>query len=156
VIARVVTLCLIATSTLPVLATDLFGGPAVTVPSGSREGNESEIKAGYERVSKIKSPERTVAAESLGLPLGTVAVGKLVVVGSISDQSVRGILAQVRGPLRWKDNRHIQVAGDDRYAIVTIGDRERDPCCFGTLLFANRNAAWVLLDDVWVSHQAAT
>ena len=144
VIARVVTLCLIATSTLPVLATDLFDGPAVTVPSGSREGNESEIKAGYERVSKIKSPERTVAVESL--------VGKLVVVGSITDQSVREILAQVYGPHRWKDNRRTKVAGDDRYAIVTIGDRERDPCCFGTLLFANRNSAWVLMDDVWISH----
>jgi len=154
--ARLVTLCLIAASTLPALATDLAGAPAVTVQSGSREDNESEIKAGYERVQKIKSPERAIAAESLGMRLGTVAVGKLVVVGSITDQSVKEILAQAHGPGRWNYNRRIKVTGDDRYAMVTIGDRERDPCCFGTLLFAYRNANWVLLHDVWISHLGPT
>jgi hypothetical protein len=69
-------------------------------------------------------------------------------VGSISDPDVRTLLGRI-------DERVMdatKVTGDERFAIVQLGDPENDPCCTTTILFENRNGVWTLVADIWQSH----
>jgi hypothetical protein len=122
------------------------------VTKGSPESREEEARIGFKHVQKIHAPERTITGDSPGRSDKGAHGAIVVVIGSIEDHSVREILTKVREQLGERANRETRVTGDERYAIVKLGNREKDPCCFSEFLFANHEAKWVLLHDIWISH----
>ena len=149
-IARHITLCLFVIGTFA--SFDLGAAEATAVTKSSRENREVEVQKGFAHVWKIHAPERTITAEGLG-PSDEAARGaKVIVIGSIADQSTREILSKVREQLGKRANRETTVTGDESYAIVALGNKEKDPCCFSTFLFGKHEATWLLLKDTWISH----
>jgi hypothetical protein len=150
VVPRFLALWLIACSVLRVQAAD-----AARDPQGieeSRESRRAEVDAGFRHVGTIHRPEREIAASKIGQPYLTAASPKILVVGSISDAQIASMLAHIHQQYGDRAKRVTRVTGDDKYAVVELGDRKLDVCCFATFLFANRNANWVMLTAVSMSH----
>jgi hypothetical protein len=118
----------------------------------SRETLEIESNAGFAHVRSINAPQRTVVPAAIGQEHLKAAGTRLQVIGSISDRSVGAILSQVHEQFGKRAARYTKVTGDEQYAVVELGDRERDPCCFGTLLFSNRQTKWILVTEFVLSH----
>ena len=150
-LARSMTLCLVVIGTFA--SFDLGAAEDSAIPEMSRESREKEAQEGFRHVRKISAPERTITADSPGRPDAAARGKKVVVIGSIADHSAREILSKVSEQFgKRAANREARVTGDERYAIVELGNRKKDPCCFSKFLFAKHETTWVLLDDIWVSH----
>jgi hypothetical protein len=150
VITRFLAVTLIAgglSFTLPVRA-----GEEPQVTNLSRETREMESEIGFAHVRSINAPKRTVAPTTIGQEHLKAAGKDLQVIGSISDLSVSAILSQIHQQFGKRAARHTKVTGDEQYAVVDLGDRKRDPCCFGTLLFSKRQSEWVLVTEFVLSH----
>ena len=150
VIARLATVFLVALCISSALIVQASDDPKVT--DSSRDNREAESRAAFAHVRKIHAPQRNLKPEDIGQQHLASSGKELLVIGSISDRSVGVILSQVNQHAGKRVARDMKVTGDEQYAVVEIGNRERDPCCFGTLLFANHKAAWVMVADTWMSH----
>jgi hypothetical protein len=150
VIARNITLCLFVIGTF--ISSNLRAAEATAGTKSSRESREEEAQKGFAHVRIIHAPERTIMAESPETSGEAGRGTKVVVIGSIADRSTREILSRVRAQLGKRANRETRVTGDEHYAIVALGDTEKDPCCFSTFLFGKHEATWVLLKGTWISH----
>jgi hypothetical protein len=149
VIARILTLCLIAGAPLADTYAQATGDAATR---DLREYRKEEGKKGFDHVAYIRGPMRIANARDFEGIYEAASDAKIIVIGSIADQTLTEVLSRMREHIGKRINRRTKVTADERYALVEIGDRKHDPCCFGTLLFANHAGTWVVLEDILVSH----
>jgi hypothetical protein len=143
--ARFAVACLLAACTFGPSDACSEDEPVVT---GIRDQLRASIGPGYEHVRAIHSPTRRVAVEQLGNP-GRAKAGTMIsIIGTLSDQQARAILELVGDGVL----ETTKVTGDQQFAVVQLGDAERDPCCTTTVLFENRDGIWTNLGAIWQSH----
>jgi hypothetical protein len=148
VIARFLKIVLVAVCTVCTPLVRAGEDPKST--KTSRETREVEGNTGFAHVKNIHAPKRVVVPTAIGQE--HLKAAGLEVIGTISDGSVGLILSQVHEQLGERAARETKITGDEQYAVVELGNRERDACCFGTFLFANRQAKWVLVTEYVMSH----
>ncbi len=150
VFARILTLCLIAVA--PLAAFSARAADNLPTTKTLREYRKEESKIGFDHMARIHGPIRIENGRDFKDAYEAASDAKIVVIGSMSDQALREILSRLRGHIGKRINRETKVTADGRYALVELGDRKHDPCCFGTLLFANHQGTWVVLEDILISH----
>jgi hypothetical protein len=124
-----------------------FASEDAVVATSVRDQLAASVGPGYAHVAKIERPLRHVTGRVLGSP--TLApTATIAVIGTLSDQQVRAILELVGDGSR----EATRVTGDHEFAVVQIGDPQRDPCCTTTVLFENRGGTWTNLGAVTQSH----
>jgi hypothetical protein len=148
--ARILALRLAAGVLLASCFVNAAEDPATTATA--RANRKEEVRLAYGHVSQIHGPVRMVDALKLGGQHVSAAAAKLVVTGGVTDKSLGEILAQVRGLIGKQINRKTKVTGDEKFAVVELGDREKDPCCFLTVTLANHAGTWGILENVLMSH----
>jgi hypothetical protein len=148
--ARILTLRLATGALVASFCVNAAEDPATA--AAARASRKEESRVAYGHVSKIDAPIRTVDSLKLGGQHVTAAKATLVVIGSVTDRSLREILAQLQEHIGKPINRKVKVTGDEQFAVVDLGDREEDPCCFLTATFANHKGTWAILDSVLISH----
>ena len=114
----------------------------------SENAKADDIQRGFAHVKRITAPKRAIGPEQIGGKYQTTGTD-VVVIGSISEASIRSILELIEE----RDVRRLKtITGDERYAVLEVGDRARDPCCFATALLAKRDGTWTILTGSRVSH----
>lgn len=114
----------------------------------AQEGREEIVRRGYEHTRKITTPIRKLSAEQITIQHLMASGSDVLVIGSISDWSLRAIFVQFEE----RGQRVTKVTGDEKFAFLEIGDPEQDSCCFTTILFANQDGRWFILRGSWRSH----
>ena len=122
------------------------GQPAVVV--GVRDQLVASIGRGYAHVAKIERPVRRLGGQALGSPSLIKPTATISVVGTLTDQQVRTILGLVGDGVL----ETTKVTGDQEFAVVQLGEPQRDPCCTTTVLFESRGGNWVNLGAITQSH----
>lgn len=120
--------------------------PAVV--AGVRANVIESIGAGYAHVAKIDRPVRRLGGQALGNPDLIKPAATISVVGTLTDQQVRTILELVGDGVL----ETTTVSGDQEFAVVQLGDPQRDPCCTTSVLFRNRGGKWTNLGAIIQSH----
>ena len=116
--------------------------------AGLRDQLVDRVRPGYEHVRGIGHPVRRVTTEQLGSATWTKPGAVIAIVGPMTDRDVLSMLALVEQDVM----DTTKVTGDQEFAVVQIGDPQRDPCCTATVLFAKRNGAWTSLGAITRSH----
>lgn len=119
--------------------------PAV---AGLRDQLVAQLRPGHEHALRIREPVRRVTTEQLGSTALTRPAAMIDVVGPIADRDVLAMLKLVERDV--VDTT--RVTGDQQFAVVQLGNPERDPCCTTTVLFTKRNGSWANLGAVTQSH----
>jgi hypothetical protein len=118
------------------------------VVAGLRARLTDCFRPAYEHVAAIHGPVRRVTAgqlKTMRLPRPDAAIS---VVGTLTDHEVHALLEVVGDGVA----EATRVTGDQRFAVVQIGDPRHDPCCTTTVLFENRSEAWTNLGAITSSH----
>jgi hypothetical protein len=108
----------------------------------------AEVSQGYKHIREIAGPIRKVAAGQIGNAYLWESNAYITVIGTLSDVGVQTVLRLIGE--RVLDAT--KVTGDEMYAVVQLGDPERDACCTTTILFGNQTGSWEQLADIWQSH----
>ncbi len=118
------------------------------VVTGTRDKLVASIGPGFEHVGKIAGPVRRVTPAQLGDPRLTTRTTTIQVIGTLTDQQVHVILGLVGEEVR----DATKITGDQRFAVVQLGDPKNDPCCTSTVLFENQTGIWANLGTITQSH----
>jgi hypothetical protein len=143
--ARLAVFCFLTACTVALSVAIAEDEPVV---SGMRDQLRASIGPGYEHVRTIQRPTRRVAAEQLGNPNLAKPGAMISVIGTLSDQQIRAILELVGEDVL----ETTKVTGDQKFAVVQLGDPQRDPCCTTTVLFENKEGIWTNLGAITQSH----
>ena len=131
-----------------VAASRVIASEEPTVVAGVRDQIIASIGPGYAHVAKVERPIRRVTGQALGSPNLIKPTTIISVIGTLTDQQVRTILGLVGDGVM----ETTKVTGDQEFAVVQLGDPQRDPCCTTTVLFENRVGIWTNLGAITQSH----
>lgn len=118
------------------------------VVAGLRDSLVAQVRPGHEHALRIREPVRRVTTEQLGSAALTKPAAVIAIVGPITDSDVLSMLKLVERDV--VDTTRI--TGDQEFAVVQLGDPQRDPCCTTTVLFTRKNGSWANLGAITQSH----
>ena len=100
-----------------------------------------------EHLSGLNKPRRRIEAKALGLLPSQLDDDQLRVVGPITQEELRRLLAAQK-----LQESLSKVVGDMKYARLYFGSPEKEPCCFGEWTFSKESGEWKRIFEYWRSH----
>lgn len=125
----------------------VLGGEEPVV-AGIRDQLVAQVRPGHEHALRIREPVRRVTTEQLGSAALTKPAAVIAIVGPLADSDVLAMLKLVGRDV--VDTT--RVTGDQQFAVVQLGDPQRDPCCTATVLFSKKTGSCANLGAITQSH----